>query len=59
MPKPPPSPPPSDIEGVDRDWRPGIASEEEKPHSTETLKNAKNDSTARPEETKQDPDNAS
>jgi len=48
MPKPPKSPPSSDIEGVDRDWRIGLPSPDPEPNPGEQLEEARRHSIGLP-----------
>jgi hypothetical protein len=50
MAKPPPSGPHSDITSVNRDARAGTASKSDDPNPGAAINNAKDDATARPEE---------
>jgi hypothetical protein len=55
MAKPPPTPPSSDIDGVDRDMRPGLVSRDPTPNPGELLDNARKQSAGRPDSTPIDP----
>jgi hypothetical protein len=48
MPKPPTSPPSSDIEGVTRDWRPGLPSRDPEGQPAAEVQDARADDAARP-----------
>ena len=50
MAKPPPSPPSSDIDGVNRDARVGTASGESRPDPGSEISQAKDESKAQPDE---------
>lgn len=50
MSKPPPSPPSSDIEGVDRDWSPGKVADRPMAAQGEKLEAAAREASARPRE---------
>lgn len=51
MAKPPKTPPSSDLEGVDRDLRPGVPSKAPSPDPGQMLKDAKDQSIGRPDGT--------
>jgi hypothetical protein len=48
MAKPPPTPPSSDIEGVDRDWRPGLHSTDSEHDPGSQIEHAREESVGRP-----------
>ncbi|KKC24632.1 hypothetical protein WP12_18175 [Sphingomonas sp. SRS2] len=50
MAKPPPATPNSDIDGVDRDWRPGLVSRDTSPDPGKMLKDAQDQSKGRPDQ---------
>jgi hypothetical protein len=49
MPKPPKTPPSSDIEGVDQDWRTGLPDRNAKADPGKQLENARKQSIGRPD----------
>ena len=51
MAKPPKTPPSSDLQGVDRDLRPGVPSKDPSPDPGQMLKDAKDQSVGRPQGT--------